>query len=120
MEVEGLGALPALATVEVSGNHIASVEGLRGAPVVEQVILSGNPVADMSPLQSLPKLESLWIAGTGVRDLAAVAGMAQLTDLAVDCQGQDATTPHDSWDFSPLLGRDIGVQRWNSLPFSMF
>ncbi len=45
---------------------------------------------------------------------------AGLTDLAITCPSSDPTTPQDSWDFSPLLGREITVQRWNSLPVSVF
>ncbi|MBC7735984.1 MAG: hypothetical protein H7245_01890 [Candidatus Saccharibacteria bacterium] len=119
-DVVGLGALPMLGWLDLAGNQIASVEGLRGAESVTHLILSGNPVSNLTSLESLPKLISLWVAGTGVRDLAGVAGLVHLTDLTIGCQMPLATPPHDGWDFTPLQGRAISIERWNGLPLPAF
>jgi internalin A len=96
VNLDGLGHLPNLVSLDLSANAVADLSGLTQAPKLTNLKLTNNAVRDLRPLARLTALQELGLSGNAVTDLAP---LADLTSLQVLGLSGNAVT-----DLGPLAG----------------
>jgi Leucine-rich repeat (LRR) protein len=93
-ELDPLGQLTNLKTLNLSGTNVADLTAIRNLTELVSVDLSNTKVSDLSILKYADKLEKLNVSHTPVTDISVIEKMASLNFLDV------SSTPIT--DFSPI------------------
>ncbi len=113
-QLEQIGQLTGITTLDISSNQIVSLEPLSGMTSLISLTASNNSIYDLSPLSSMKELQTLVIGNNAIEDISAlwsltgiqvldlrnnpltdistVSGMTQLTDFDISgCSVSDAS-----------------------------
>ncbi len=92
VSLDPLSSLTSLISLKASNNSIYDLTPLSGLNELQSLNLGNNAVEDISPLWSLTKMQALDLRNNPLTDISNVSGMTQLTDFDISgCSVSDAS-----------------------------
>ncbi len=92
-DLEYVGKLPALKTLQLSGCGLSSIKGLEHAVNLESLNLNNNTIRDISALTNMANLKNLAINHNALVSLDAIAQLTKLEGLDVSHNAIVSTAP---------------------------
>lgn len=92
-ELEAIGSMTGLISLDLSGCGLSSVASLSQLTNLEELLLSDNSIGNITPLEDLSKLTTLDLSNNAVTSLAVLVDLRALTWLSVANNPIDSLTP---------------------------
>lgn len=82
-----LSELPAIETLDLSGNQISDISILSSFTTLKHLNLSGNPLSSADAVSTLTSLQSLDLSATNIQDISPLQDLTSLNSLSLAHNG---------------------------------
>lgn len=114
--IDPLGKLAKLETVNLAGCQIENIEPLTSSTNLQYLFLSSNNIVSITPLEKLKSIQYLSLDDNKIEDVSPILQLTNLTDLEISGNSIKDTTPLKTLS-SQLKEKDFDIDSSGNVVF---